>query len=99
MGKSFRESLNEQLRDPEFKKEWDALDPEFQVIRAMIDARQQKHITQKELADITGIAQADISRMENGNANPSLQTLKRLAAGLGMAVKVEFVPIPDGSGS
>lgn len=99
MGKSFRESLNEQLRDPEFKKEWDALDPEFQVIRAMIDARQQKQITQKELADITGIDQADISRMENGNANPSLQTLKRLAAGLGMAVKVEFVPISDGSGS
>lgn len=99
MGKSFRESLNEQLRDPEFKKEWDALDPEFQVIRAMIDARQQKQITQKELADITGIDQADISRMENGNANPSLQTLKRLAAGLGMVVKVEFVPISDGSGS
>lgn len=99
MGKSFRESLNEQLRDPEFKKEWDALDPEFQVIRAMIDARQQKQITQKELADITGIDQADISRMENGNANPSLQTLKRLAAGLGMVVKVEIVPISDGSGS
>lgn len=99
MGKSFRESLNEQLRDPEFKKEWDALDPEFQVIRAMIDARQQKQITQKELADITGIDQADISRIENGNANPSLQTLKRLAAGLGMAVKVEFVPISDGGGS
>lgn len=99
MGKSFRESLNEQLRDPEFKKEWDALDPEFQVIRAMIDVRQQKQITQKELADITGIDQADISRMENGNANPSLQTLKRLAAGLGMVVKVEFVPISDGSGS
>lgn len=97
MGKSFRESLNEQLQDPEFKKEWDALEPEFQVIRAMIDARRQKQLTQKELAEITGIAQADISRMENGNANPSLQTLKRLAAGLGMALKVEFVPVPTKS--
>ena len=97
MGKSFRESLNGQLQDPEFKKEWDALEPEFQVIRAMIDARRQKQLTQKELAELTGIAQADISRMENGNANPSLQTLKRLAAGLGMALKVEFVPVPTKS--
>ncbi len=97
MGKSFRESLDEQLKDPEFKQEWDALEPEFQVIRAMIDARHQKQITQKELAEITGIAQADISRMENGNANPSLQTLKRLAAGLGMALKVEFIPVSTGN--
>lgn len=96
MSRTFRESLNEQLRDPEFKEEWDALEPEFQVIRAMIDARQKKQLTQKELAEITGIAQADISRMENGNANPSLQTLKRLAAGLGMTVKVEFVPVSSG---
>lgn len=96
MGKSFRESLNEQLKDPEFKKEWDALEPEFQVIRAMIDARQEKQMTQKELAQITGITQADISRLENGTANPSLRTLQRLAAGLGMAVKVEFVPLSPG---
>ena len=96
MGKSFRESLNEQLKDPEFKEEWDALEPEFQVIRAILNARHEKNITQKELAELTGIAQADISRMENGNANPSLQTLKRLAAGLGMAVKVDFVPLSKG---
>ena len=93
MEKSFRESLNEQLKDPEFKEEWDALEPEFQVIRAILNARHEKNITQKGLAELTGIAQADISRMENGNANPSLQTLKRLAAGLGMAVKVDFVPL------
>ncbi len=93
MEKSVRESLNEQLKDPEFKEEWDALEPEFQVIRAILNARHEKNITQKELAELTGIAQADISRMENGNANPSLQTLKRLAAGLGMAVKVDFVPL------
>ena len=96
MERSFRESLNEQLKDPEFKEEWDALEPEFQVIRAILNARHEKNITQKELAELTGIAQADISRMENGNANPSLQTLKRLAAGLGMAVKVDFVPLSKG---
>ena len=93
MEKSVRESLNEQLKDPEFKEEWDALEPEFQVIRAILKEKKKKNITQKELAELTGIAQADISRMENGNANPSLQTLKRLAAGLGTAVKVDFVPL------
>ncbi len=50
-------------------------------------------MTQKQLAEITGITQADISRLESGTANPSLRTLKRLAAGMGMALKVEFVPI------
>ncbi len=92
MSKSFRKSLEEQMADPAFKQEWDALEPEYQVIRALIEARRQKQLTQKQLAEITGIAQADISRLENGNANPSLDTLKRLAAGLGMAVKLEFVP-------
>ncbi len=89
----FRKYLDEQFKDPEFKSEWDELEPEYQVIRAMIEARQEKNITQKELSDLTGIAQADISRLENGNANPSLRTLQRLAAGLGMTIKLEFIPV------
>ena len=92
MGKNFRETLNEQLKNPEFKKEWDALEPEYQIIKAMLAARNEKSITQKQLADITGIPQADISRLENGNANPSLRTLQRLADGMGMKLKLEFVP-------
>ncbi len=92
MGKNFRETLNEQLKNPEFKKEWDALEPEYQIIKAMLDTRNEKAMTQKQLAEITGIPQADISRLENGNANPSLKTLQRLAAGMGMRLKLEFVP-------
>lgn len=92
MGKNFRETLNEQMKNPEFKKEWDALEPEYQIIKAMLDARNEKAMTQKQLADITGIPQADISRLENGNANPSLKTLQRLADGMGMKLKLEFVP-------
>lgn len=92
MGKNFRETLNEQLKNPEFKKEWDALEPEYQIIKAMLNARNEKDMTQRELADITGIPQADISRIENGNANPSLKTLQRLAEGMGMKLKLEFVP-------
>ena len=94
MGKNFRETLNQQMQNPEFKAEWEALEPEFQIIKAFLNGRKEKNITQKQLADITGITQADISRMETGNSNPSLQTIQRLAAGLGMMVKLEFVPIP-----
>ena len=88
----FRDLLNEQLKDPEFKKEWDDIQPEMDVIRAMIDNRIAQNLTQKELAERTGINQADISKLENGTRNPSLKMLKRLAAGMGMALKIEFVP-------
>ena len=88
----FNDYLNEQLKDPSFKKEWDALEPEFSIMQAMIDARRTSGLTQKQLSERTGIAQADISKLESGNANPSLKTLQRLAAGIGMKVKVEFLP-------
>lgn len=89
----FRDLLNEQLKDPEFKKEWDDIQPEMDVIRAMIDNRIAQNLTQKELAERTGINQADISKLENGTRNPSLKMLKRLAAGMGMSLKIEFVPM------
>ncbi len=89
----FNDFLNEQLKDPEFKKEYDALRPEFAIIQAIIDARKNSGMTQKELAEKTGINQGDISRLENGSANPSLRTLQRLAEGMGMTLKLEFVPV------
>lgn len=88
----FNDYLNEQMSDHAFKKEWDALEPEFSIMQAMIDARKASGLTQKQLSERTGIAQADISKLESGNANPSLKTLQRLAAGMGMKVKVEFLP-------
>lgn len=88
----FQEFLNEQLQDDEFRKEWDYIQPEIDVIRAMVDARISQNLTQKELAERTGINQADISKLENGTRNPSLKLLKRLADGMGMTLKLEFVP-------
>lgn len=93
MGKNFRETLNEQMQDPEFRAEWEALEPERQIIRAIIEGREANDFTQKQLSEATGIAQADISRLENGTGNPSIRTLKRLAAGLGMQLKLEFIPL------
>lgn len=89
----FDDYLQEQLKNPELKKEWDDIQPEMDVIRAMIDARIEQNLTQKELAIRTGINQADISKLENGTKNPSLKLLKKLAKGLGMQLKISFVPI------
>ena len=88
----FQEFLNEQLQDEEFRKEWEDIQPEMDVIRAMVDARISQNLTQKELAERTGINPADISKLENGTRNPSLKLLKRLADGMGMTLKLEFVP-------
>mgnify|MGYP004611850749 CR=1 FL=1 len=70
----------------------DEIQPEMDVIRAMVDMRIKQNLTQKELASRTGIDQADISKLENGTKNPSLKLLKKLAAGMGMQLKIEFVP-------
>jgi ribosome-binding protein aMBF1 (putative translation factor) len=93
MGTSFNVFLEEQLKDPEFRREYEALQPERAIIQAIIDARKTSGLTQKELSERTGIAQGDISKLESGNANPSLKTLKRLALGMGMILRLEFVPI------
>ena len=76
----FNDFLNEQLQDPEVRAEYEALEPEFSIMQAMIDARKSSGMTQKQLSEKTGIAQADISILESGSANPSLRTLQRLAA-------------------
>ena len=88
----FNDFLNNQLQNPDFKKEYDELDPEFSIIQAMINARKESGLTQKQLAEKTGITQGDISKMERGNGNPSIRTLQRLADGMGMILKVEFLP-------
>ena len=94
MSVKFDDFLQEQLQDPELKKEYEALQPEHAIIQAIIDARQKSGLTQKELSERTGIAQGDISKLERGNANPSIRTLQRLAAGMGMRLRLEFIPDP-----
>ena len=89
----FNQYLTEQLKDSAFKAEYDAIEAEFAIIQAMITARQKTGMTQKQLAERTGIHQSDISKLERGNGNPSLRTLSRLAEGLGMKLKVEFTSL------
>ncbi|MBO4921947.1 MAG: helix-turn-helix transcriptional regulator [Lachnospiraceae bacterium] len=90
--KTLDNMLAEQMKNDDFREEYQAIQPEMDVIRAIVDARTSKNLTQKELAELTGINQADISKLENGTRNPSVNLLKRLADGMGMALKIEFVP-------
>ena len=91
---SYKDYKKRALQNSEVKAEYDALQPEYDIIQAMIDARVQQNMTQKDLSTKTGITQADISRIENGTRNPSLSMVKKLAHGLGMQLKLEFVPMP-----
>ncbi len=82
----------ELLSDPEVMKEFEKLKPEYEIIRAVLNARKVRKMTQQQLADKTGIDRADISKLENGNSNPTIGLLQRLAEGMDMTLKIEFVP-------
>ena len=90
--KKFDTFLEEQMKDSDFKNEFENLQPELDVIRAIVDARTSQNLTQKQLSERTGINQADISKLENGTRNPTLNMLKRLAKGINMEIKIEFTP-------
>lgn len=92
---AFNDYLSKRLKDPDFKTQYDASEPDFQITRAIAQARAYSGMTQKELSEKTGIIQAEISKMENGSANPSVKTLKKLAAGMNMRLVINFEPIID----
>ena len=89
---TFRDSLNKRMENENFRKEYEDIQPEMDIIRAIVKARKEQQITQAELAARTGINQGDISRLERGTRNPSLNMLKKLASGLGLQLKIEFLP-------
>ncbi len=81
----------EVLKDPALKAEYDRQQPEFAVIRAILDARVKKGVTQKELAKKIGTKQSVISRLESGRANPSVAFLKKLAGALNSHLEIRFI--------
>ena len=78
------------LKNPEFRKLYEQSRPEFEIARAVIRARIQKGLTQKELADKLHTGQSAISRVESANTTPSIAFLKRLAQALGTSLSVQF---------
>ncbi len=84
--------LERELHDPEFKKEWEATEEEYQVCREVIRARIAKGMTQTELAKASGMDQRVISRVETGETLPTVRTLHKIARGLGDNLVIQFVP-------
>jgi ribosome-binding protein aMBF1 (putative translation factor) len=85
------EEIHERLmKNPQFRREYEALEPEFQIARQMIGARIKKKMSQEELAEKAGTGQAVISRLEGMNAAPSLSLLKRVAKALEIKIQLSI---------
>jgi len=88
--KSYTTVKNKFLRNRKTKAAYEKLGPEFELIQMIIAARNQKGLTQAELARKLGTKQSAISRLERGAANPSLEFLRKLAEALGTELQVTF---------
>lgn len=78
------------MENPEFRAEHEATRAEFEVAKALIEARTSMNMTQQELAKRSGIRQSNISRIENGSCSPTVATLQLLAKGLGKQLSIHF---------
>jgi ribosome-binding protein aMBF1 (putative translation factor) len=84
------------LRDPEVRKEYDALEEEFALIKAMAKARQHAGLSQAQLARRMKTTQSVIARLESGRGRPSTTTLSRFAKATGHTLKISFEPVRAG---
>ncbi len=89
LGKNWR-------KDPAFQAEYAAMEEEFALAAALIDARGQADLTQEEMAERMGTSQAAIARLEGNKGNPSLNTLRRYAEATGTRLKITFETAPEG---
>ena len=89
---TYREHLQEELKDPELKAKYDALEAEYNIQLAMMKAEIESGVTSRQLSEKTGVPQSEIVKIENDGAELTLGTLQRLAAGLGMRLRLEFQP-------
>lgn len=87
---SWEEIKKDLLKDPEFAREVKLLEPEYEMVKQIIKARIELNLSQKELANRVGTKQSNISRLEGGNYNPSIQFLKKVAHGLGKELHISF---------
>jgi ribosome-binding protein aMBF1 (putative translation factor) len=88
------EALSEWRKDPKYVAAYNALDDEFSLAKAMIEARAHAGPTQEQLAERVETTQAVIARLESGRARPSTRALERLAAATGMRLRISFEPAP-----
>ncbi|HPR97397.1 MAG TPA: helix-turn-helix transcriptional regulator [Thermotogota bacterium] len=86
--RQFDDYLNDQLKNDEFKKEFESLKPKYELIQQIIAERTNQNLSQKALAEKIGLKQSHISRLESGNYNPSLAFLQKIAEGLGKKIHI-----------
>ena len=78
------------MQEPEFADAYEEVQAEMNIVRARVDARISRNLSQKELSEKTGINQTEISRLENGTRNPTVRLLQRLADGMDMVLDISF---------
>jgi ribosome-binding protein aMBF1 (putative translation factor) len=89
---SAREVADEWLKDPAHKAAYDALEDEFALAAALIEARSKADMTQEQVAEAMGTTQTVIARLESGRTMPSTRTLERFAKATGMRLRISFEP-------
>ncbi len=81
------------MQDPEFVKEYEALEEEFSLASAMIAARAHADMTQHDVAEKMETSQSYIAKLEGGAVSPTMKALKRYAEATGSRVKITFEPV------
>lgn len=89
---NWKEHKKRLLKDPEFRKEYDALEPEYKLAIALIRLRLAKGLTQEELARLLNTKQESIARLESGSSLPSLSTVKKVADALDADLEINLRP-------
>lgn len=82
----------EWMKDPDYRREYDALEEEFAIAHAMIEARARAGLTQEQLAERMDTSQSAIARLESGRTRPSTRTLERFAKATGTRLRFSFEP-------
>jgi len=89
-GTSLSEIKEKLMKDEEFKKEYEKLKPRYELISQIIEARNKQNITQEELALRVGTQKSNISRLESGSYNPSLDFIMKVAKSLGKEIHIKL---------
>lgn len=88
----FDHVFDELMQDPEFRREYEALEPEYQLIRQLINLRLERGLTQAQLAERMGTKQSAISRLENFGINPTIRYLRQVAEALDANLEIALKP-------
>jgi ribosome-binding protein aMBF1 (putative translation factor) len=88
------ESFREWMKDPEYVAEYNALEEEFALASALIEARSKANMTQEQVAEAMGTTQAVVARLESGRSLPSTRTLERFAKATSTRLRISFEPQP-----